>query len=201
MRKLAAEGAEVYVLIATRGYPPLFSEGEVATARQEALAAHRVLGVKDTLFLSFPAAGLDTVPHRKLTAKLVECFQQIRADMVFAPFGGDLHSDHQQLFLSCLVAARPSESSSPRAIYAYETVSETHWNAPYLAPNFTPNLFVDITEHLEAKCRAAQTYASQVKTFPHARSVEALRALARCRGATVGVEAAEGFVVVRQLGC
>jgi len=38
-----------------------------------------------------------------------------------------------------------------------------------------------------------------MRDFPHARSYEALRALAILRGASVGLPAAEGFVTLRSL--
>lgn len=138
-------------------------------------------------------------PHADLNAALIEVFDDVRPDVVFVPFTGDLHLDHQRIFSSTLVAGRPSSAWTPRAIYAYETLSETNWNAPYVTPGFAPNVFVDISEHLEAKLAAMAEYASQLKPPPHERSLEALRALATLRGATVGYAAAEAFVLVREI--
>lgn len=120
-------------------------------------------------------------------------------DLLLAPHPGDIHLDHQLTFLSSLVASRPHQSSYPATIAVYETLSETNWNAPYLTPPFIPNVFVDITDTLEAKLAAFQLFASQVHPAPHERSVEALRALATLRGATVHRPAAEGFVLVRSV--
>lgn len=195
--KLSASGSEVHVVIVTRGQPPLFPEELVETGRTEANAAQKLLGVASTFFLDFPAAGLDSVPHRDVNAAMGEVFTQTRPEAVFVPFNGDLHLDHQCSFLSAMVCARPNASGAPSAIYAYETLSETNWNAPYLTPGFTPNVFVDITEHIETKLQAMTCYASQLQPFPHERSIEALRALAQVRGATVGVHAAEALVLIR----
>jgi hypothetical protein len=38
-----------------------------------------------------------------------------------------------------------------------------------------------------------------MRPAPHARSIEAVRAQARVRGSSVGVEAAEAFMVIRQV--
>lgn len=38
-----------------------------------------------------------------------------------------------------------------------------------------------------------------MKDFPHERSAEALEALARMRGSSVSLAAAEGFVIVREI--
>lgn len=195
MARLAAEGAEVCVAIVTQGY----SAEEIESDRQEALAAHQLLGVKQTIFLPLPAANLDTVPHRDINRHLNEVIQNIQPEVLYIPFTGDLHVDHQKVFLSALVAARPNRPGAPRAIYAYETLSETNWNAPYLAPNFVPNVFVDISSYLETKIQAMQRYASQIKPFPNERSEESLRALATLRGSTVRCFAAEAFVLVREI--
>lgn len=198
LAKLARRGVQVHVLIMTKGRPPQFSEEFVETGRREAKEAHRVLDVADTLFLDLPAAGLDTVPHREVNAQLEAVVEHVRPQTVFVPFNGDLHLDHQRIFLSAMVCTRPGSPTSPQAIYAYETLSETNWNAPYLTPGFLPNTFVDISEHLELKLEAMSRYASQLKSFPHERSLEAVRALATLRGSTVGFAAAEAFVLVRQ---
>ncbi len=199
--RFASDGAEVCVVVMTKGCPPDYPEDDYKLARQEAHAAHAVLGVKETVFLDFPAARLDTIPHRDINAQLCQICRKVQPDKLFVPFVGDIHMDHQLVFLSSLVAARPNNPLAPKEIYAYETLSETNWNAPYLAPNFVPNVFIDISAHLETKLQAMQMYASQVQPFPSERSEEALRALATLRGATVGRYAAEAFCLIRQIQC
>ncbi|MGE0442311.1 MAG: PIG-L deacetylase family protein [Gemmatimonadales bacterium] len=195
--RTAAAGGSVLVAIVTKGMSPPFDPELIATGRREAGEAHALLGVGETVFLDFPAAALDTVAHRDLNAALAELSRRFRPDTVLLPFPGDIHADHQLVFQSGLVACRPSESWWPRRVMAYETLSETNWNAPYLTPGFHPNLYVDIEAQLDTKLAAMERFASQVRPFPHERSVEALRALAALRGATVGRRAAEAFVLVR----
>ena len=84
-----------------------------------------------------------------------------------------------------------------RRIVCYETLSETHWNAPGIESTFAPQWYVDITDHLDAKREALERYASQVQPEPEARSPKAVESLARWRGSTVGMHAAEAFVVIR----
>lgn len=199
MARFAAEGAEVYVVIATQGYPPDYPEEMSENVRQQGFAANRLIGVKETRFLTLPAANLDSVPYREINHQLVEAIHNIQPEVLYIPFNGDLHVDHQRIFLSALVAARPNRINAPTTIYAYETLSETNWNAPYLTPNFVPNVFVDISGYLEMKIQAMEIYASQLKPFPHERSEKTLRALATLRGSTVGRFAAEAFVMVREI--
>lgn len=197
--KFAAEKHEVTVAIMTKAKPPLFSEDYIAQGRREAKEAHKLLGVKETIFLDLPAAELDLTSHGLVNQAISKLLNDIKPDMMFVPFVGDLHLDHQRLFISSLVAARPISKTYPRKVLAYETVSETNWNAPYLAPGFHPTVYIDISDFLKQKLQAFATFKSQVKQFPHERSIEALDALAKLRGATVYCHAAEAFVLIREV--
>jgi LmbE family N-acetylglucosaminyl deacetylase len=197
--KLAREGHDVFVVVATKAGPPLYTEAFLAQGRKELAAAHKVLGVKESFFCDLPAAALDVTPHGQVNKELSRLITELEPDTLFVPFFGDIHLDHQHIFLSALVAARPNQAAYPRKILAYETLSETNWNAPYLTPGFHPNVFIDITETLAVKLKAFACYQSQVKEFPHERSLTALEALAKLRGATVFCAAAEAFVLIREV--
>lgn len=197
MARLAAAGVPVHVAIVTAGRAPRFSEAQRDTVRAEAAAAHAALGVTQTHYLDCPAAELGDFPHADLNGAIGDLVRALDPGTIFAPHPGDIHLDHQLTFLSSLVAARPHQAGYPRRIFAYETLSETNWNAPYLTPAFLPNLFVDISATLERKLEAFGLFASQQRAAPHERSLTALRALATLRGATIHRPAAEGFVTIR----
>jgi LmbE family N-acetylglucosaminyl deacetylase len=197
--RLSDSGADVVVAIVTKGAPPLFAADAVTEVRAEAQAAHAHLGVSRTVFLDHPAARLDEVPHHELNRTLGELLREVAPDTLLLPFVGDMHLDHQLTFLSSLVASRPHGAHFPGRILCYETVSETNWNAPFMAPTFVPNVFVDISAQLERKLEAMRLYRSQQRDFPHERSLPAIRALAMFRGSTVHRPAAEAFMLVRQV--
>jgi len=197
--RLTQLGVEVYVAIVTTGHPPDFTREQVERVRAEAALAHRLLGVRETLWLGQPAARLSDMPHSELNTALATTVRELRPSTLVIPFVGDIHADHQATFLSALVASRPHGFEFPATILAYETLSETNWNAPYLTPGFLPNVYVDIASTLPAKLDAFRAFGSQVRAFPHERSIEALRALAMLRGATVHLPAAEAFVLVRHV--
>lgn len=199
MARLADLGCEVHVVIVTRGTPPRYEAAAVAAVREEARSAHRLLGVRESHYLDLPAAELDGLAHSALNDALGKLVARIAPDTLFLPFIGDVHRDHQLIFTSGLVAVRPCTADYPRRVYAYETLSETNWYAPYVTPGFCPNIFIDISATLERKLDAFVCYQSQVRPFPNERSVEALSALARLRGATVHREAAEAFVLLREV--
>ncbi|SDD38146.1 N-acetylglucosaminyl deacetylase, LmbE family [Paracoccus isoporae] len=199
MARLSDAGAELHVAIVTTGRAPRFASEQVAAVRAEAKAAHDALGVTETHYLDCPAAELGEYAHTELNAAISAVVGNVAPRTIFAPHPGDIHLDHQLSFLSALVASRPHQQAYPTQIFAYETLSETNWNAPYLTPGFLPNMFIDISDSLQRKLDAFAMFESQQKPPPHERSVASLTALATLRGATVHRRAAEGFVTIRMV--
>lgn len=197
--RLTTMGRHVEILIATCGKPPQFNADQVERVRAEARRAHATLGVAHTHFLDLPAAALDRVARAEINRAVAAVVRESRPDALFVPFVGDLHFDHQLIFEAAMVAARPLGTEYPRRLLAYETVSETNWAAPYLAPSFQPNVFVDISDHIGRKVEAFGQFESQVRSFPNERSFETLRALAQVRGSCVSRQAAEAFVLIREV--
>jgi LmbE family N-acetylglucosaminyl deacetylase len=85
-----------------------------------------------------------------------------------------------------------------REIYCFEVASSTEWQMPGLGA-FTPQMHVDISAYWEIKKAALACYESEMRPWPHPRSMEGLEYLARIRGAAVGCSAAEAFMVARLL--
>lgn len=197
--RLVDSGKAVDVAIVTRGMAPAYPVEQVEQVVAEAKASHALLGVRHSYFLDLPAAALDQVPRAELNAAVRQVILDVQPDTIFVPFVGDIHVDHQLVFSAAMVASRPAGGFRPCRILAYETVSETNWDAPFLTPSFVPNIFISIDGYLEKKIAAFEKVASQVKEFPNERSSRALIALAELRGATVHVPAAEAFVLVREI--
>ncbi len=197
--KRAASGDEVYVCIVTKGGRPLFDPAFIEQGRREASTAHTALGVKETVFLDFPAVMLETVPRHEFNGKIAELVRRLCPDEVYIPHRGDMQLDHQMVADACMVALRPRGKDAPARVYAYETLSETGWNIPSVQNEFIPNVYEDISGFLAAKLDAMRTFESQLAPFPAARSLGALEALAKFRGATVARDAAEAFMLIREI--
>lgn len=120
-------------------------------------------------------------------------------DEVFIPHRGDMQIDHQMVVDAAMVGLRPKYEHIVRRIYAYETLSETGWNVPNVQNEFIPTVYENITETLKIKLDAMKLFQSQLEEFPNARSVESIEALAKFRGTTVNLNAAEAFVLVREI--
>ncbi len=192
---------DVFVIIATNasiGAPELFSRNSVNETRLEAINAHKFLGIKETFFLEFPAPALNAFPEFKISLALGEIFQKIQPTHLYLPHPGDLHQDHKAIYRAGIVAARPLGDMILRNIYTYETLSETEW-APMNEVGFRPNCFVDISRFFDKKIGAMNWYKSQLKDFPHSRSIKTIEALATLRGSTVGINRAEAFYIEREI--
>ena len=129
--------------------------------------------------------------------KFTEIISRIKPKTVFLPHPSDLHSDHGVIYESALVSLRPFSANYVKEVYCYETLSETEW-APYQGiRSFNPNVFFDISNEIEKKLEAMKFFISQLKGFPHSRSLEAIECLAKVRGSTINCKSAEAFELVR----
>lgn len=195
MAKLAKIGHEVYVCEVTSGS----DKERVERIQREALAAHKIIGVRGTVFLGFPAVGLKHVPTVDLNSSIQAVVERVRPHVAFIPHKGDMHIDHVEVATSALVALRPVNNPQLRAICAYETLSETEWNSSTVDNAFIPNFWVDISDTINLKLEAMKCFESQLKDFPHPRSLKAIRSLSEFRGSSVCVKNAESFMLIRGL--
>lgn len=195
------QGDEVKIVIATnasKGAPQLFTDSDIDFVRKEALQAHNILGIKETIFMEFPAPSLNAFPEYKISLELSEVFDKFSPTHLYLPHPGDIHQDHKAIYRAGLVAARPQGEHKINNIYCYETLSETEWT-PYQEMPFVPNHFVDVSDVFINKIESMRCFTSQLREFPHSRSLEALEALAKFRGSTICVSRAEAFCVERQI--
>lgn len=198
--KMTQKGHDVSVLTVSAHMPPLYPEEAHQTTIRESRAAHKRLGVHESKYLGHAAVSLKGLDDSVLNGELLDEVKSLKPTQVYIPFF-DRHSDHRAVFEAAMVATRPvGAGTGIRLFAAYETLSSTHWNAPHIEPAFNPNLFVDITDEIDAKLEAMAEYQSQLQQFPAPRSLEALRALALFRGSQSGSGYAEGFHVIRMHG-
>ena len=165
--------------------------------REAARSAAKALGTRPPRFLDLPDNRLDERPLLEVIQAIEAASRELRPEVVYTHHLSDLNVDHQVVARAVLTAFRPLPGSSVRAVYGFEVLSSTGWMGPD-AP-FVPVHYADVSETLTSKRAALACYADEMRPPPHARSFEAVEALARFRGAMVGLGAAEAFVVYRQL--
>ena len=195
MAKMAKQGHEVIVCEVTAGD---LNNEMVQLQKREAVASHELIGV-ETYFMDLPVVGLREMKTTELNHEFQSTLLELNPDMVFIPHKGDMHIDHRMTIEAAMVALRPVTFSNLKAIYVYETLSETDWNTPSVDNAFIPTMFVDITEEIEIKLEAMKFHASQLCAYPHPRSLEAMKALAMYRGSMVCKNYAEAFMVIREV--
>ncbi len=202
MHKYAQAGHDVNVLIATNasiGAPEFYKQTGIDSIRAQAKSAHQYLGNINTFFLELPAPSLDTYPIYKSANQISALLSEIKPTDLYIPHRGDIHKDHTHIFYAALVASRPINNCSVKRIYAYETLSETEWAPPSADEAFIPNVFVNIENSISHKLEAMSFFKSQLKEFPHPRSLKAIQSLAEYRGSTVSCNAAEAFMLIREI--
>ncbi|MGZ9063624.1 MAG: PIG-L deacetylase family protein [Allosphingosinicella sp.] len=140
---------------------------------------------------------LDTVPKRDLVDRFEKIYNEHRPQLLLLPCFVDYDQDHRRTFETAFAAARPI---SPRfgkwlipMVLAYE---QNKLNFAWQDLPKCP-VYLDISAQIEKKIASIEAYATQLRPAPHVRSIDGVRALARIRGADIGVDYAEGFPVFR----
>lgn len=201
---LAADGVDVHVAFLADGVgargPSQDEQRQALEARRgAAAAAARILGVRSLSFDDLPDNRLDVVPLLDITQRVEALVSRHAPDTVFTHHAGDLNIDHRRVHQAVVTACRPQQKHPVRTVLAFEVPSSTEWQPPGSGEPFAPTSFVDIGHTLAKKLAALDAYAAELRSWPHPRSLAGVEALARWRGATVGCEAAEAFVLVRHV--
>jgi LmbE family N-acetylglucosaminyl deacetylase len=149
--------------------------------------------------LKFPDNRLDSVDFLDVVKGLEAAVEdlKIQPNIIYTHHFGDLNIDHQLTHKAVMTAFRPLPNSKVESIYSFETVSSTEWTSPSMGSPFLANYFVDISKTLEKKMQTLKLYENEMRAYPHARSYENVVNLAKSRGSSVGVNAAEAFVLER----
>lgn len=197
IKKLSDEGHIITILVVSGHLPPLYKEGVFEEHKQQALEAHKILGVNESIFLEIPATFVKDQKVSELNGKIFQVVKNFKPDVVFFPFP-DRHIDHKVIFESSLVAVRPvHEGRTIKLAATYEVLSETHWTAATIEPSFTPNITIDITGNIEDKLKALSCFKGEIMPFPGPRSIEAVEALAKFRGTQAGFAYGESLQLIR----
>lgn len=204
MARLADEGREVHVLILAEGVTsraprrdPGTASPELSALRRSAEAANAILGSASVELCDFPDNRLDSVDLLEVVKRVEQEVARHRPEIVLTHLRDDVNVDHRVAHEAVIAACRPQPGHPVRQLLFFEVASSTEWRPPGAHGGFLPNCFYDIGRHLARKLDALKAYPSELRPFPHPRSVEAVEHLARWRGATVGCQAAEAFMVGR----
>ncbi|MEO5335313.1 MAG: PIG-L family deacetylase [Magnetospirillum sp. WYHS-4] len=199
----ADAGDDVHILILAEGVTsrPGKADAGVALAHLRATAreAAAILGARPPILAGLPDNRLDRLDLLDLVQEVERHVEVLAPETVYTHHGSDLNLDHRLVHQAAATACRPLPGSPVRRLYAFETLSSTEWSTPATGPAFRPTRYLGIEETLDRKLAAIDRYAAEMRPFPHARSREAVAALARLRGVQAGLSAAEAFEVIREI--
>jgi len=192
----------LFWLIVTQPHEPQWSTEMLQRKTAEVERVAEAYGMEQHFTLGFPAARLDTVPMAELIERIRDAISQVKPEVIYLIHDGDVHTDHHAVFTATLSVLKPFYMCKwgVRRILCYETLSSTEAASPQPHRLFIPNVYFDITPYIEQKIKIMELYETESQQDPLPRGPSAIYALARYRGATIGVEYAETFMLIREVG-
>ncbi len=199
--KLINQGNEAYTLILGEGKTSRDEKrviekrkDELKLLNKEIIEANNLIGIKKVYTENFPDNRFDSVALLDIVKAVTKVKEEIKPDIIFTHYENDLNIDHQITYKAVLTATRPMEKESVKEIYSFEILSSTEWSYPL---SFYPDFFVDVESSIELKIEAMKKYNSELREYPHPRSIEGIRLNAQYQGMRVGQKCVEAFKTVR----
>ena len=172
------------------------SQADLKIRNAAARDANKILGVDQVVFGKFPDNRMDSVDLLDVVKYVEKLIGEFRPDVILTHHSNCLNIDHRVVNQAVCTACRPQNNYSVKSILFFEIPSSTEWQINSLSA-FSPNLFEDISDYMAKKIKALEVYSMEMRDWPHPRSIEGVTHIAKWRGATVGVDSAEGFIVGR----
>lgn len=196
-----AEGDSLHWLLVTAIDESKFPVAEITRQAEQVQAVKRAYPFETLNWLKFPTTRLETIPLNVIVNAIRQVVESMRPEVVFVPNRSDAHSDHRIIFQATQAVLKSfyMRLLGIRRVLACEVISETDAAPPMVENAFLPNVFVDVSATLQRKLEIMRLYQTEVQQDPLPRGESAIRALARLRGATVGVEYAEAFMLIREV--
>lgn len=192
-------GDEAYWLILTK--PDVSAGFSIDFANERKVEINDVsqrYGFKEVSQLDFLTTKLHLIDFSLLVGVISKLINKLQPELIYMNNRSDIHTDHQIAAKAILSSTKSFRTPFIKKILMYECLSETEFAPPFPENVFSPNVFSDITDYIDQKLEIMQIFKSEVQDQPQPRSLENIRALARFRGASSGVDYAEAFMLVRE---
>jgi N-acetylglucosamine malate deacetylase 1 len=198
--RFKSEGAEIYWLIITNVHTAYGWSEEVVVNRQEEIKnVSKAFPFDGVYNLNLPTIKLDEIPRGNIISSISKVFNEIKPSHIILPFYGDPHSDHRIAFECTFACTKSFRYPFIKNIWMMEVLSETDFSLPGMQNTFQPNIFVDVSNQLEAKIDILKIFKSELGEHPFPRSIENIKAIATTRGAQAGFIYAEAFMNVKTI--
>jgi N-acetylglucosamine malate deacetylase 1 len=193
-------GDKVFILFMSNGVDSRkdIQNHDFEKRKSAAISSSKVLGAQTPIFFDFPDNRMDSVDLLDIVQPLEKLIEKIKPEVVYTHHIGDLNIDHQITHKAVVTACRPQPGFCVKEIFAFEVLSSTEWQTSEYLP-FIPNVYFDISNQIEKKCKALKFYDNEMRQSPHSRSIDNTIRLNALRGNSVGVDYAEAFILIRSL--
>ncbi len=196
--KYKDQGATVNVALLADGVSSRSnsSDDDLRIRNNAARDANKILGVDQVLLGEFPDNRMDSIDLLHIVQHVEGLINEFKPDVILTHHSNDLNIDHCIVNQAVSTACRPQNNCPVKSILFFEVPSSTEWQINSLDA-FSPNFFEDVTDYMHKKIKALEIYSMEMREWPHPRSIKGVTHLAKWRGATIGVDTAETFVVGR----
>ncbi len=194
---LTSNGHVVYNLILSGSVEARTHKPNQEDLFQHIHTAQNIVGAQLPILGLFPNIMFNTIPHLEIVQFIEGHIEKLQPDIVITHHPYDLNNDHYHTSKACQAAVRLFQRKPIKPLtsfYFIEIPSSTDWAFPIDGQQFMPDTFIEIGEEgLRLKLEALYAYEGVMRTYPHPRSDEAIRALAVLRGSQIGRNLCEGL--------
>jgi LmbE family N-acetylglucosaminyl deacetylase len=170
---------------------------DLEVIEEQSRNALKTLGVQNVTYLRYPDNRFDTIALLDIVKEIETVNRKVMPDIVYTNSPFDLSVDQQKTSRAVITAFRPLPGDNHAELLCFEVPSSTEWNTIGAVGHYAPNYFIDISSTLEKKIKAFLLIKVELRNWPHPRSVDAIEYHAKTRGASVGIAAAETFMLLR----
>ena len=194
-------GDSIHWLIITAASEPLFTASQIKVQAEQVEAVRQAYHFETLNWLKLPSTELDNIPLNYLVDKIRQVVMKLAPDVVFVPSNSDVHSDHRVTYqaVQSVIKSFYMRSLGVKKVLACEVLSETDASFTVIENVFLPNVYVDISDTLTKKIEIMNMFQSEIHPEPLPRNSSAILSQARFRGATIGVNYAEAFMLLREI--
>lgn len=199
--KLIEEGYSAKTVILGRGMLARGKEHEKHLEKhmENSKNANKEIGIDEIEIYDFPDNSFDTIPLLEIIKVVEKEITHYQPDIIFTHHGNDLNIDHRKTFEAVMTACRPQPGVINPKIYTFFIPSSTDWIDGDSLNSFVPNTYIDIEKQIDKKIKALSYYDTEMKEYPHSRSLESLKIFSKYWGNRVGMNYVEPLKLIREI--
>ena len=121
LKKLSKDKCNIFTLFFTNGVSARekIKKNEDTQRKQNALKSLKIIGVKQSKFLSYPDNALDEVPLIKITKEIEKVIMKFKPHTIFTHSNVDLNIDHEIISRAVVTATRPKPNFCVKKIFLF----------------------------------------------------------------------------------